>query len=158
MAKIKPDLQLDMHLGRDDHVESLYRFIRRKAIVQYVSPFISADLSRMQTVFGTTPTELENELLALIESGAIQARIDTQSNALHAKQRNARLEALTSSLRTGKDSFDEAEAMLLRMTLVKNGVEISSRSLSRSASELGPRGRSVSSVADNVFESSLRHS
>lgn len=157
MAKIRPEVMLDMHLGREEHVDNLFRLIRRKAIVQYVSPFISADLGRMQTIFGTTSEELEDELLALIETGGIDARIDKQNNALHAKKTNARLDAITSSLEKGQEAFEDAEAMLLRMTLLKNDVQISSPSLSRAVSEMGPRGRSVSSIADNVFDRNVQH-
>lgn len=158
MAKIRPDLMMDMNLGRENHVDNLFRLIQRKAIVQYVSPFTSAKLGRMQAVFGTTAEELENELLDLIHIGAINARIDKQHNALHAKKSNARLEAITLSLQKGQEAFEDAEAMLLRMTLMKNDVQISSASLSRSASEMGPRGRSFISVADNVFDRPIRHS
>lgn len=158
MATIRPELMLDMHLGREGHVDTLFRLIQRKAIVQYVSPFISADLGRMQAIFGTTAKELENELLELIHIGAINARIDKQNNALHAKKSNARLEAITSSLQKGQEAFEDAEAMLLRMTLLKNEVQISSPSLSRAASEMGPRGRSFISIADNVFDRNIRHS
>lgn len=157
MAKLKPDLQLDIYLAGDDHVDKLYRLIRRKAIVQYVSPFLSADLRRMQVVFGTTASELEEELLSMIEAGAINARIDMQNNALHAKEQNARYTAISTSLQKGQEALEEAEAMLLRMTLLKHNVTISSGNLSRATSELGPRGRSVSSIADNIFDRSIRH-
>lgn len=156
MDKIRPELTLDMHLGKESHVEMLYRLIRRKALVQYVSPFISADLCRMQAVFNTTSAELEEELLGLIETGAIQARIDTQNNALHGKKTNPRITSLSDSLQKGQDAFDEAEAMLLRMNLLKNSVEISSPSMSRAGNAMGARGPSLSSVVDNIFDRNMR--
>lgn len=157
MEKIKPDLLYDIHLGRDDHVSILYRLIRRRAIVQYVSPFVSADLVRMSKVFNTTSGELMNELLVLIETDAISARIDTQGQALHAKRRNPRLEAITTALAKGQDSFDDAEALLLRMTLLQNNLQISSSSSSAGGPSLGSRAGSLSSVVDNVFERGFRH-
>lgn len=141
MQRIRAELNLDMHLGKDEHVDVLYRLIRRKAIVQYVSPFVSADLRRMQAVFRTSMEQLETELLSLIECGSIHARIDTQNLSLHGKKTNRRLAAISSSLEKGQDAFDEAEAMLLRMTLLKNNVQIcSNSSLTRGMSSLGPRG------------------
>lgn len=156
LDKIRPDLMLDMHLGRDDHVDTLYKMIRRKAIVQYVSPFVTADLSRMQSVFKTTAEELINELLALIECGDISARIDTQSHALHAKNVNLRTNALRTSIQKGRDAFDDAEAMLLRMTLLKNGLEINSSGSLNRATSLGPRGQSMNSVVDSMFDGQFR--
>eukprot|EP00177_Eucheuma_denticulatum_P005719 GFKZ01010422.1.p1 GENE.GFKZ01010422.1~~GFKZ01010422.1.p1 ORF type:complete len:453 (+),score=72.98 GFKZ01010422.1:174-1532(+) len=153
LARIRGELMLDMYLGREDHVENLYRLIRRKAIMQYVSPFLSADLHRMARVFGTTVLELEEELLVLIENGSIAARIDTQNGSLHAKQTNVRLKAIGGAVEKGVEAFEEAEAMLLRMTLMKNKVGITAPNLLRpGGTDLGVRGRSVSSIADNVFD------
>lgn len=149
MQKIRPDLMLDMYLGVENHVDHLYKKIRRKAMVQYVSPFITADLTRMVTVFNTTDDELKRELLDLIESGNINARIDTQRNALHAKRVNPRDAALRSAIDRGKDAFDDAEAMLLRMMLMKNRLEINGDDAQESS--LGPRGQSLNSVADSIF-------
>lgn len=158
MDRIRPDLMLDMYIGAGDHIDSLYRLIRRKAIVQYVSPFISADLRRMQKVFSTTPTELEEELLTLIEEGAIHARIDTEHHALHAKQSNPRAEAIKGSLTKGREAFEEAEAMLLRMNLLKHNIQISNAPTGGSGGGgMGPRGTSLSSVADSVFDRGFRH-
>lgn len=157
LERIRPELMLDMYLGRDEHVDNLYRLIRRKAIMQYVSPFASADLGRMRTVFGTNRAELEEELLGLIESGLIDARIDTQNDALRAKKRNGRLLAIAASLERGQETFEEAEAMLLRMTLTKHDVRIASPNLMAGGGDLGGRGRSVSSIADNVFDRGLRN-
>lgn len=156
MQKIRPDLMLDMHLGREHHVDTLFRKIRRKAIMQYVSPFVTADLNRMQVVFNTTAVELERELLSMIESGDIHARIDTQRHALHAKLVNVRNTALRTSVQKGQEAFDDVEAMLLRMTLIKNGLEINANGFSRPSSTLGPRGHSMNSVADTMLEGQFR--
>lgn len=151
LERVRGDLMLDLYLGRDGHVDRLYRMIRQKALVQYVSPFLSADLVRMQAVFKTGAVQLEQELLALIESGAIQARIDTQKRALYSKQTNMRLAALSKALRDGREAFDDAEAMVLRMALSKHDLKINGPSIARASSALGARSGSVSSVADNVF-------
>lgn len=157
LERIRSELMLDMYLGRDEHVDILYRLIRRKAIMQYVSPFVSADLGRMRHVFGTNRAELEEELLTLIESELIDVRIDTQHDALRTKKRNKRLSAITASLEKGQEAFEEAEAMLLRMTLTKHDVTIASPNAMARGEDLGGRGRSVSSIADNVFERGLRN-
>lgn len=154
MERIRPELMLDMYLGSSNHVEELYVLIRRKAIVQYVAPYVSTDLAGMQRVFNTTAEALEEELLSLIEGGEINCRIDTQNRALHDKRTNQRLTALLKSLERGQEAFNEAEAMLLRMTMLKNNMQVSPNAAGGHA--LGQRSGSISSVVDNVFERGFR--
>lgn len=160
LDKIRPELLLDIHLGSDNHVDTLYKMIRRKAIMQYVSPFVTADLTRMQSVFKTTAHELEDELLTLIESGDISARIDTQHHALHANNVDIRSNALRSSIQKGREAFHDAEAMLLRMTLLKNRLEInvagSAGSFNRGP-PLGTRGPSFNSVVESMYDGQYRN-
>lgn len=157
MERVRADLALDLYLGRDDHVDALFRLIRRKAIVQYVSPFVTVDLSRMCTVFRASAAELESELLTLIESGMIDARIDTRSNALHRRRTAVRATAISAAVQKGQDAVDEVEAMLLRMTLMKTNAEITHGSALRPNSGLGPRGPSISSVVDTGLDPQFRH-
>lgn len=141
LRKLRLDLLLDPFLGRDDHVEKLYRRIRSKALVQYVQPFESVDLVRMAAIFETGVKELEQEVFHLIEIGSIAARIDTESCSLHRKSKNLRTEALSKALSTGEGAFEESEAMLLRMSLTKSGMSVTwpQQSLSRVASGMGQR-------------------
>jgi COP9 signalosome complex subunit 1 len=150
LDKLRPDWMMDPFLGRDDHVDKLYRRIRSKALVQYVQPFESVNLVRMAAAFKTEVKELEGELFHLIESGSIPARIDTQRSSLHRKSRNVRRQALANALSTGETAFNEAEAMLLRMSLAKSGMSVAwpQHSLSRANSGMGQR-----SQADSVFDS-----
>lgn len=149
MRKIRADLALDMYLSRD--VEAIFKMIREKAIIQYVSPFLSADLKRMERVFETSGDELEKELLELIERNDISARIDTQRRALHATENNERRTVLSQVVAKGKETFDDAEALLLRMTMMKHGLEISSSGM---RPFLGARTDSVGSVARARFDRS----
>lgn len=143
LEKLRPDLLLDPYLGQDDHVEKLYGMIRSKALVQYVQPFETVDLVRMAAAFKTELGALESELLVLIEKGSVKARIDSQHHSLHRKSRNLRREALTKAVATGEATFDDAEAMLLRMSLTKNGLSVSwphqQSSLGRSPAAFGHR-------------------
>lgn len=60
-----------------NHVENLYQSIRKKAMVQYFSPFLSVDMNKMAQSFNTTVAQLESEIAALVVDGQIQARIDS---------------------------------------------------------------------------------
>jgi len=77
---------LDMYIS--PHVNTLYSQIRNKALVQYFSPYMSADMRKMSESFNTTVPALEDELMQLILDGQIKARIDS-----HNKVRNFRLSA-----------------------------------------------------------------
>lgn len=156
MESIRQDLLFDMYLARDNHLDRLYQLIRRKAMVQYIYPFISVDLTRMKTIFNTSSSELENELLYLIELGDVHARIDRQNNALMRKRVDFRRNAFIASLSRGQEAFDDAETMLLRMTLVANDMTICSPTAGRGMVTMGPRNTSLSSVADNVFDPSFQ--
>lgn len=158
LERMRPQLMLDMHLGADKHVDALYGLIRRRALVQYVSPFVSADLTRMEVVFKATPGQLERELLGLIESGDISARIDTQSHALHANNMNLRRHALRSSVEKGRHAFNDAEAMLLRMTLLRAGLQVAPAAGpgGPAGPRLSRRGPSMDSVVDGAFDGHLR--
>lgn len=59
-----------MHLH--GHIETLYKDIRHKAIIQYTFPFISVDLNLMAVAFQTSVSLLEKELAALIIDNKIQ--------------------------------------------------------------------------------------
>ena len=73
LQKLKPELSLDIHLH--DHVDALYEQIRHKALIQYTTPFISVDLTRMAASFKTNVAGLEKELAALIMENQIQVII-----------------------------------------------------------------------------------
>merc|ERR1712137_1438581 len=57
LEKLKPDLMLDIHLHA--HVGTLYEDIRSKALIQYFSPFVTVDMSRMAAAFNTEVKDLE---------------------------------------------------------------------------------------------------
>lgn len=61
------------------HVITLYSQIRNRALIQYFSPYLSADMCRMAEAFNTSVAALEDELMQLILEGQIQARIDSHN-------------------------------------------------------------------------------
>lgn len=68
---------MDIHLHL--HVNELMNLIRSKAVVLYFQPFSSIKLERMSAAFGWTVDEVERHVVALIQSGDIQGRIDSQN-------------------------------------------------------------------------------
>lgn len=80
LDEIKDNILLDMYIA--PHVNTLYLQIRNRAIIQYFSPYLSADMRRMATAFNRTVAALEDELMQLILDGQIQARIDSHNKVL----------------------------------------------------------------------------
>lgn len=68
---------IDIHLS--PHVQSLTTLIRNRALVLYFQPFASIKMERMSTAFGWTVEQLEEQVLPLIQSGDIKARVDKQN-------------------------------------------------------------------------------
>ncbi|MCL4126832.1 UNVERIFIED_CONTAM: hypothetical protein GTU68_033585, partial [Idotea baltica] len=77
LDELKDTLMLDMYLA--PHINTLYSNIRSSALIQYFSPYMSADLEKMASAFNTTIPGLEDELMTLILNGQIQARIDSHN-------------------------------------------------------------------------------
>ena len=73
LGDIKDNLLLDIYLA--PHVTNLYNLIRNKALVQYFSPYLSADMRKMAISFNTTVISLEDELMQLILDGQIQVAL-----------------------------------------------------------------------------------
>lgn len=70
LADIKDNLLLDIYLA--SHVTNLYNLIRNRALIQYFSPYLSADMNKMASAFNTSVASLEDELMQLILDGQIQ--------------------------------------------------------------------------------------
>jgi COP9 signalosome complex subunit 1 len=72
---------VDIHLY--PHVYDLTNLIRNVAVVLYFQPFQTIRLDRMSVAFGWTVEEVEKAVVALIQSGQIQGRVDSQNKASH---------------------------------------------------------------------------
>lgn len=77
LDEIRDNILLDMYIA--PHVALLYTQIRNRALIQYFSPYLSADMRRMAVAFNRTVPALEDELMQLILDGQIQARIDSHN-------------------------------------------------------------------------------
>ncbi|KAL1920755.1 uncharacterized protein VTP21DRAFT_11390 [Calcarisporiella thermophila] len=113
----KNDLLLDLHLS--SHVDKLYTLIRKKALIQYFTPFTSVDLRKMATAFNTTVSLLERELAALIMDNQIQGRIDSHNKVLHARKQDLRGDVFRQCFAMANEYERAARAMLLRINLIK---------------------------------------
>ena len=67
LDELKDNFLLDLYLAQ--HVHVLYTNIRNRALIQYFSPYLSADMNKMSIAFNTSVSSLEDELMHLILEG-----------------------------------------------------------------------------------------
>ncbi|KAF3845679.1 hypothetical protein F7725_002757 [Dissostichus mawsoni] len=136
LDEMKDNLLLDMYLA--PHVKTLYSQIRNRALIQYFSPYVSADMTKMAQAFNTTVAALEDELTQLILEGLINARIDSHSKILYARDVDQRSTTFEKSIHMGKEFQRRAKAMILRAAVLRNQIHVKSPPREGSQGELTP--------------------
>ncbi|KAK7167918.1 hypothetical protein R3I94_002094 [Phoxinus phoxinus] len=136
LDEMKDNLLLDMYLA--PHVRTLYTQIRNRALIQYFSPYVSADMNKMAVAFNTTVADLEDELTQLILEGLINARIDSHSKILYARDVDQRSTTFEKSIQMGKEFQRRAKAMILRAAVLRNQIHVKSPPREGSQGELTP--------------------
>ncbi|KAF8551847.1 hypothetical protein OG21DRAFT_1512235 [Imleria badia] len=106
---------IDIHLGV--HVNDVTQHLRQTAIVLYFQPFETIRFDRMASAFGWSIEEVEREVVALIQSGQIQGRVDSQNKILKAKKTDHRAELFEQAMKTALDIQSTNRKLLLRMRL-----------------------------------------
>jgi COP9 signalosome complex subunit 1 len=106
---------IDIHLGV--HVNDVTQHLRHTAVVLYFQPFETIRLDRMASAFGWSIDEVEHEVVALIQSGQIQGRVDSQNKILKAKKTDHRAELFEHAVKTASDIQSTNRKLLLRMRL-----------------------------------------
>jgi COP9 signalosome complex subunit 1 len=124
LARLEPDLRLDMYLAENNNLDKLLTLIRDRALVQYFKPFTSIRIPSMAAAFHMEVGVMENLLAALIAEGKIAARIDSHNKVLLARHADARSATYVSALTVGERYLRDTRAMLLRMSLAQNEFSI----------------------------------
>lgn len=122
LDEIKDNLLLDMYIA--PHINNLYTQIRNRALIQYFSPYLSADMRKMATAFNRTVNALEDELMQLILDGQIQGRIDSHNKILFAKDVDQRSTTFEKSLQMGKEYQRRTRMLILRAAVLKNKIHV----------------------------------
>lgn len=124
LEEIKDNLLLDVYLA--PHINTLYMQIRNRALIQYFSPYLSADMHKMAAAFNRSVPALEDELMQLILDGQIQARIDSHNKILFAKDVDQRRMTFEKSLAMGKKYQRRTRMLILRASVLKNKIHVKS--------------------------------
>ncbi|CAD5232303.1 unnamed protein product [Bursaphelenchus xylophilus] len=122
LGEIKDGLLLNVYLA--PILNDLYDLIRKRAIVQYFEPFLSADLNRMAQEFRTSVEDLEKELVGLIYSKLLAGRIDSFNKVLHLQIADKQKGVYEDILKANKDLEETIRSIVIRSALQQQGVFI----------------------------------
>lgn len=122
LDEIRDNLLLDMYLA--PHVQILYTQIRNRALIEYFSPYLSADMNKMAEAFNRTVPALENELMQLILDGQIQARIDSHNKILYAKDADQRSSTFEKAINVGKGYQRRTRMLILRAAMLEAHIHV----------------------------------
>lgn len=122
LDEIKDNLLLDMYLA--PHISALYTQIRNRALIQYFSPYLSADMVKMASAFNRNVSELENEVMQLILEGQIQARIDSHNKILYAKDTDQRSCTFEKAIGVAQKYRRRTKMLVLRAAVLKNQIHV----------------------------------
>jgi len=122
LSELKDNFLLDMYLA--PHVNTLFSMIRNRGLIQYFSPYISADLHKMAESFNTNVSNLENELMKLILDGSIKARIDSHNKVLLAQEVDHRSQTFEKAVEMAELYNKRARAIVLRSAILKAGISV----------------------------------
>ncbi|KAK8136628.1 26S proteasome subunit RPN7 [Apiospora sp. TS-2023a] len=122
LESYRADYLLDIHL--QPHVPAIFSAIRNKCIVQYFIPFSCVTLDSMNKSFAKPGESLESELMTMIRSGVLKARINTIDKLLVAVSTDDRVEMQTKGLETAKNYEREALERIRRMNIAAADLEV----------------------------------
>ncbi|KAE8752379.1 hypothetical protein FOCC_FOCC000851 [Frankliniella occidentalis] len=155
LDEIKENLLLDMYLA--PHVNTLYSQIRNRALIQYFSPYLSADMRKMASALNTSVHALEDELMQLILDGQIQARIDSHNKILYAKDADQRSSTFERSIMMGQEYQRRTRMLILRSAMLKNHIHVKSTT-GRETGQSGDAAQSESTTGQRAGRGDISHS
>ncbi len=127
MSQFEPIFALDQYLS--PHLRPLYYEIRHRIIITYFLPYKNANMTIMARQLNTTIDVLEDELVHLIRSGKIKARIDSKNKILYVADTDQRWHAYQHALTITKQSEKLTRAFLLRSAIIKANLTVKDDSI-----------------------------
>lgn len=122
LINLMENFVLDIYIA--PHINTLYTQIRNRALIQYFSPYLSADMRKMSEAFNCSISALENEIMQLILEGQIQARIDSHNKILYAKDADQRSSTFEKAINVGKEYQRRTRMLILRTAMLKNQIHV----------------------------------
>ena len=119
---LKHDLLRDIYLH--SHVEELLRMIVEKSILEYLTPYQTADLGVMNAIFGFS---VDDSLVKLIEKGLLHARIDCASNTVSKRSEMPKRTLIQKVLQLTKSADQDVRRSILHLSLLEHSFSVSYR-------------------------------
>lgn len=117
MDNFKFYMQFDPFFGHK--IDTVIEKIRKKALVQYVTPYKIIDLREIAKAFNISLEKIEEEIAELIVSKQIQAKIDSHSKLLYSRKENEMINSYNEAIELGDMFIKQTEQALLRVQLLK---------------------------------------
>ena len=114
---LQESLAFDMFLTQTRHLE---KSIFDHLIVMICGPFTRISIPEMADTLGCSVNVLEEELVSLITSRTLSARIDSSAKVLLSKEVDAKVATYNKVLELGENCIREAKFNLLRMSLLES--------------------------------------
>ncbi|ROT42765.1 COP9 signalosome complex subunit 1 [Sodiomyces alkalinus F11] len=147
LESYKPDYLLDIYL--QEHLPRIYSTIRRKCIVEYCRPFSRITIGSLREAFCPAGEPIIPELVNMIRSGVLKARIDNIDEVLVAMNSNPRKAMQAMTLERTRLYEKEAMERIRRMSLVAANMEVKNAKKLTAAQRAGQE-----EVTDTWFDNS----
>lgn len=116
LVQVVSHLHFDPFFGHK--IRSIVSDIRKKALVQYVTPYKVIDLREIAKAFDESVEKIESEVAELILQKKIQAKIDSNSKLLYSRKDNETLNSYKQTVALGRLFIQETENALLRVQVM----------------------------------------
>ncbi|CDW76767.1 cop9 signalosome complex subunit 1 [Stylonychia lemnae] len=113
LNQIQVALKFDPFLGHK--IGQIIGEIRKKALIQYVTPYKVIDMREIAKAFDLSIEQIEAEIADLIVSKKIQAKIDSHSKLLYSRKDNDTLNSYKEAVALGRMFIRETEQAILRV-------------------------------------------
>ncbi|KAL9051890.1 MAG: hypothetical protein Q9162_005728 [Coniocarpon cinnabarinum] len=124
LSAYRADWLCDVYLHR--HVENLITLIRRKCIVEYFKPFSAVTIQSMAEAFGDgNEQSMQEELIGLITSNTLQARIDAPAGLLlKPATTSERIRIAEKAIKSADEQERALRLRLWRVEMLSCGLEV----------------------------------
>ncbi|OTB17933.1 hypothetical protein K445DRAFT_315673 [Daldinia sp. EC12] len=122
LESYRNDYLLDIYLQA--HVPAIFSQIRSKCIVQYFVPFSCVTLDSLNAAFAKPGESIEPELINMIKTGALNARINTIDKLLVAVSTNSRAAMQKKALDSARNYEKEVLERIRRMNIAAADLEV----------------------------------
>lgn len=123
LSGLRNEFKLDLYLSF--HTDKLLQKIRLKALLQYTIPYKTVDMRKMAEQFKCkSVNSLEDELIPLILSGEINARIDSHNLVLRFRDTCKRSDTYEKCLQVAREHIHRVKSLSLRNAVMRAGIVV----------------------------------